>query len=117
MGGAQPLAGVLAGACVLASNASSPHRLPPHPLCGQAGHHLDDALAMIAKHTGRRGHLHRPAGQRGRNPARAGAAAAPRPDIVTDQTSAHDLINGYLPVGWTVEQWKPPRPTRPSTPT
>jgi urocanate hydratase len=33
---------------------------------------------------------------------------------VTDQTSAHDLINGYLPVGWTVEQWKPLRPTRPA---
>ncbi len=29
-----------------------------------------------------------------------------RPDIVTDQTSAHDLINGYLPAGWTVAQWK-----------
>jgi len=28
------------------------------------------------------------------------------PDLVTDQTSAHDLINGYLPRGWTVEQWK-----------
>ncbi|MCL1908538.1 MAG: urocanate hydratase [Holophagaceae bacterium] len=29
-----------------------------------------------------------------------------RPDIVTDQTSAHDLVNGYLPIGWSVEQWK-----------
>ena len=29
-----------------------------------------------------------------------------RPDIVTDQTSAHDIINGYLPVGWTVAQWQ-----------
>src|SRR5690606_19504986 len=29
-----------------------------------------------------------------------------RPDLVTDQTSAHDLVNGYLPSGWTVEQWK-----------
>jgi urocanate hydratase len=29
-----------------------------------------------------------------------------RPDLVTDQTSAHDLINGYLPPGWTVTQWK-----------
>jgi urocanate hydratase len=28
-----------------------------------------------------------------------------RPDAVTDQTSAHDLVNGYLPMGWTVEQW------------
>ena len=29
-----------------------------------------------------------------------------RPDLVTDQTSAHDPINGYLPAGWTVEQWR-----------
>ena len=29
-----------------------------------------------------------------------------RPDVVTDQTSAHDLVNGYLPAGWTVERWK-----------
>jgi urocanate hydratase len=29
-----------------------------------------------------------------------------RPDLVTDQTSAHDLVNGYLPSGWTVEQWE-----------
>jgi len=29
-----------------------------------------------------------------------------RPDLVTDQTSAHDLINGYLPIGWTVEGWR-----------
>ena len=29
-----------------------------------------------------------------------------KPHLVTDQTSAHDLINGYLPVGWSVEQWK-----------
>ncbi|HET9046283.1 MAG TPA: urocanate hydratase, partial [Casimicrobiaceae bacterium] len=29
-----------------------------------------------------------------------------RPDLVTDQTSAHDLVNGYLPIGWTVERWK-----------
>jgi urocanate hydratase len=35
--------------------------------------------------------------------ARAGGL---KPDLVTDQTSAHDLINGYLPAGWTVEQWK-----------
>ena len=29
-----------------------------------------------------------------------------KPDLVTDQTSAHDLVHGYLPSGWTVEQWK-----------
>mgnify|MGYP003693577251 CR=1 FL=1 len=68
---------------------------------------LDDALARIAAHT--RGAearcLDRPARQRGRDRcpscvkrARAGGI---RPDLVTDQTSAHDLVNGYLPAGWT----------------
>ena len=33
----------------------------------------------------------------------------PRPHAVTDQTSAHDLVNGYLPLGWTVEQWEEAR--------
>jgi urocanate hydratase len=38
--------------------------------------------------------------------ARRAKAGGPRPDLVTDQTSAHDLINGYLPIGWSVEQWR-----------
>jgi urocanate hydratase len=37
---------------------------------------------------------------------RRAKAGGMRPDLVTDQTSAHDLINGYLPPGWTVTQWK-----------
>ena len=41
--------------------------------------------------------------------ARRAKAGGPKPDIVTDQTSAHDIINGYLPVGWTVEQWEAAR--------
>src|SRR6185503_19927754 len=32
-----------------------------------------------------------------------------RPDAVTDQTSAHDLVNGYLPIGWTIERWEKTR--------
>ncbi len=39
-----------------------------------------------------------------------------RPDLVTDQTSAHDLINGYLPIGWTVDQWRAASKIHPSTP-
>ena len=38
--------------------------------------------------------------------ARRAKAGGIRPDIVTDQTSAHDIINGYLPIGWTVAQWQ-----------
>ncbi len=29
-----------------------------------------------------------------------------KPDIVTDQTSAHDIVNGYVPIGWSVAQWQ-----------
>src|SRR3546814_7454137 len=36
-----------------------------------------------------------------------------RPDIVTDQTSAHDVVNGYLPAGWTVEEWEDKRISNP----
>ncbi len=37
-----------------------------------------------------------------------------RPDAVTDQTSAHDPINGYLPVGWTVADWESKRESHPA---
>ncbi|MBH0312496.1 urocanate hydratase, partial [Alcaligenes faecalis] len=37
---------------------------------------------------------------------RRAQAGGLKPDLVTDQTSAHDLLNGYLPSGWTVEQWQ-----------
>ncbi len=36
-----------------------------------------------------------------------------KPDVVTDQTSAHDPLNGYLPQGWTLEQWKTRRQSEP----
>src|SRR5438477_3675925 len=37
-----------------------------------------------------------------------------RPDCVTDQTSAHDPVNGYLPKGWTLEQWERTREKDPA---
>ena len=46
---------------------------------------------------------------------RARKAGGIEPDLVTDQTSAHDLVNGYLPIGWSVEHWRPRRPIRRST--
>jgi urocanate hydratase len=36
-----------------------------------------------------------------------------RPDVVTDQTSAHDPVNGYLPAGWTVHEWESRRESDP----
>ena len=107
MGGAQPLAASLAGACSLTiecRQASIDFRLRTRYVDEQATD-LDDALARIAKYVG--------AGE-AKSIALLGNAAeilpelvkrGVRPDCVTDQTSAHDPVHGYLPIGWTVEQW------------
>ena len=100
MGGAQPLAGVLAGACVLAiecQQSSIDFRLRTRYLDKQA-RDIDHALELIAQHTaageaisiGLLGNAAEILPELVRR-AKAGGA---RPDIVTDQTSAHDLING-----------------------
>ncbi|TZF90287.1 urocanate hydratase [Cognatilysobacter lacus] len=107
MGGAQPLAATLAGACSLNIECQQSRidmRLRTRYVDEQATD-LDDALARIAKYT-RAGEA--------RSIALLGNAAeilpelvrrGVRPDAVTDQTSAHDPVHGYLPIGWTVEQW------------
>jgi len=107
MGGAQPLAASLAGACSLVIECQQSRidfRLRTRYVDEQAAD-LDDALARIGKYT--------KAGQ-ARSVALLGNAAevlpelvrrGVRPDAVTDQTSAHDPVHGYLPAGWTVEQW------------
>ncbi|MDR0201101.1 MAG: urocanate hydratase [Delftia acidovorans] len=112
MGGAQPLAGVLAGACVLAiecQQSSIDFRLRTRYLDKQA-RDIDHALELIAQHTAAGeaisiGLLGNAAEILPELVRRAQAGGA-RPDIVTDQTSAHDLINGYLPAGWTVDEWR-----------
>ena len=112
MGGAQPLAATLAGAASLnieCQQSSIEFRLRTRYLDKQAKD-LDDALALIRHHCARKEAVS--IGLLG-NAAeilpelvRRGKAGSIKPDLVTDQTSAHDLINGYLPRGWTVEQWK-----------
>ena len=115
MGGAQPLAATFAGACSLNIECQQNRidfRLRTRYVDEQATD-LDDALARIARYTA--------AGQ-ARSIALLGNAAevlpelvrraragGPRPDLVTDQTSAHDLVNGYLPAGWTLAQWQAAR--------
>jgi urocanate hydratase len=108
MGGAQPLAASFAGACSLVVECQQSRidfRLGNRYLDEQA-RDLDDALGRIARHT-----------QAGRavSVGLLGNAAevlpelvtrGVRPDLVTDQTSAHDLVHGYLPAGWSVERWK-----------
>ena len=107
MGGAQPLAASLAGACSLnieCQQSRIDFRLKTRYVDEQATD-LDDALARIAKYT---------AAGEAKSIALLGNAAdvlpelarrGVKPDAVTDQTSAHDPVNGYLPSGWTVEQW------------
>jgi urocanate hydratase len=112
MGGAQPLAATFAGACSLnieCQQSRIDFRLRSRYLDEQASS-LDDALDRIRRYTaeGRAVSV----GLLG-NAAeilpelvRRGRAGDIRPDLVTDQTSAHDLVNGYLPIGWSVPQWQ-----------
>ena len=112
MGGAQPLAATFAGACSLnieCQQSRIDFRLRSRYLDEQATD-LDDALARIQRYTaeGRAisiGLLGNAADVLPELVRRARAGGI-RPDIVTDQTSAHDLVNGYLPAGWTVEAWR-----------
>ncbi|AJY44495.1 urocanate hydratase [Martelella endophytica] len=108
MGGAQPLAAVMAGASCLAVECD-PTRIDFRIRTGyvdEKAETLDEALAMIdawtkageAKSVGLLGNT---------------AEILPelvkrgvRPDIVTDQTSAHDPVNGYLPAGWSLGEWR-----------
>ncbi|WP_435140949.1 urocanate hydratase [Pseudopelagicola sp. nBUS_19] len=115
MGGAQPLAAVMAGACCLAVECnpeSIDFRLRTRYVDEETAS-LDEALALIEKWT--------TAGE-AKSVALLGNAAdvfpelyqrGIHPDIVTDQTSAHDPINGYLPQGWTMAQWKEKRQSAP----
>ncbi len=108
MGGAQPLAAVMAGACCLAvecDEKSADFRLRTKYV-DEKTHSLDEALALIEAWTA--------AGEAKSVALIANAAdvfpqifeRGVRPDIVTDQTSAHDPINGYLPQGWSIADWR-----------
>ncbi len=108
MGGAQPLAATMAGASMLAIECQPSRiemRLKTRYLDRQA-RNLDDALAIIADAC---------ANQKPVSVGLVGNAAeilpelvrrGARPHMVTDQTSAHDLVYGYLPAGWSVERWR-----------
>ena len=104
MGGAQPLAAVMAGAHCLAIECQESRiekRLETRYLDRRATS-LDEALDIIrAADTPVSVGLLGNAAEILPEMIRRGI----RPDAVTDQTSAHDPVNGYLPAGWTVEQW------------
>ncbi len=115
MGGAQPLAAAMAGACMLAvecNEDSIDFRLRSRYLDEKATS-LDEALEKIDRWT--------KAGEAKSIGLLANAAdifpelveRGIKPDMVTDQTSAHDPINGYLPQGWSMGEWREKRETDP----
>ncbi len=117
MGGAQPLAATMAGASMLAVECQADRidmRLRTGYLDKRAKD-LDDALASIDQAVAEGNAV---------SVGVLGNAAeifpelvkrAIRPDAVTDQTSAHDPANGYLPAGWTVDEWIDKRNTDPTS--
>jgi urocanate hydratase len=119
MGGAQPLAAVMAGASCLAVEVDETRidaRIRTRYLDAKA-HSLDEALTMIVDWTAREeaksvGLLGNAAEVFPELLARM-KAGGPRPDIVTDQTSAHDPLHGYCPAGWTVAEWRARQETAP----
>jgi urocanate hydratase len=115
MGGAQPLAATMAGASMLAVECQPSRiemRLKTGYLDAQAKD-LDEALAMMERSC------------RARKPLSIGVLGnaadifpelvrrGVKPDAVTDQTSAHDPLNGYLPKGWTLAEWFSRRESEP----
>ncbi|MDO8834809.1 MAG: urocanate hydratase [Vicinamibacterales bacterium] len=112
MGGAQPLAASFAGATSLVIECDPARiaaRLRTRYLDEQA-RDLDDALARVREHCAKKeavsvGLLGNAAEILPELVTRTRAGGL-RPDMVTDQTSAHDLVNGYLPMGWTLERWR-----------
>jgi urocanate hydratase len=112
MGGAQPLAATMAGASMLAVECQ-PSRIEKRIATAYLDRWtktLDEALAIIAEANAKKQPVS--VGLLGNaadvfpeiaRRVQAGDRRA-RPDMVTDQTSAHDPLNGYLPAGWTLEQ-------------
>jgi urocanate hydratase len=115
MGGAQPLAATMAGAALLAVECQ-PSRIEMRLKTGyldQQAKDLDEALAMIEHACRERKALS--IGVLG-NAAEIFPELVRRgvkPDVVTDQTSAHDPINGYLPKGWSLNDWQAKRESDP----
>jgi urocanate hydratase len=115
MGGAQPLAAVFAGASCLAVECQ-PSRIEMRLKTGYVdvlAQDLDEALEIIGRACREK---------RATSVALLGNAAdvfpelvrrGVRPDAVTDQTSAHDPVNGYLPQGWSLAEWEAKREREP----
>ncbi len=122
MGGAQPLAATMAGASLLAVECQ-PSRIEKRLETGYLdcrAKDLDEALAIVndaaasgkSASVGLLGNAAEVIPELARRAA-AGDASA-RPHALTDQTSAHDPLNGYLPLGWTLAEWEERRRSEPA---
>jgi urocanate hydratase len=115
MGGAQPLAATMAGASMLAVECD-PKRIKRRLETGyldKETDNLDEALKIITDHCKKGSPIS--VGLLG-NAAEIFPELVKRgvcPDMVTDQTSAHDPLNGYLPAGWSLEEAEKLRKTNP----
>ena len=116
MGGAQPLAATMAGLSMIAIECR-PSRIDRRLDTGYLDHRADDLDAALA--------LVDDARERGEavSVGLLGNAAEVvpeivrrgiRPDMVTDQTSAHDPMHGYLPIGWSLDDWEARQKTDPA---
>ncbi len=117
MGGAQPLASVMAGASCLAVECQR-SRIEMRLKSGYLDHaveSLDEALEVVARAC---------AARKAVSVGLLGNAAevlpeilkrGVRPDLLTDQTSAHDPVNGYLPIGWSIGRWNEMRARDPQS--
>jgi urocanate hydratase len=108
MGGAQPLAATLAGACCLAVECDPERidfRLRTRYL-DQKADTLDEALAVIEAACAEKRAVSVGLPGNAADVVPEIARRGIRPDLVTDQTSAHDPVHGYLPQGWTLAEWR-----------
>jgi urocanate hydratase len=116
MGGAQPLAAVMAGASCLAVECQASRiemRLRSRYLDVRA-ESLDQALEILARAAADRAPVSIGLEGNAVDVFEELVRRGVRPDIVTDQTSAHDPLNGYLPQGWTVAEWEQRRERDPA---
>ncbi len=108
MGGAQPLAATMAGANMLAVECR-PSRIERRLETGyldRSAKDLDQALAMIEEACARKDAISIGLVGNANEIYPELVRRGVRPDLVTDQTSAHDPVHGYLPGGWSLEKWE-----------
>ena len=115
MGGAQPLAATMAGASLLAIECQ-PSRIEMRLKTGYLdvqAKDIDEALTIIERACAEKRAVSVGVLGNAAEILPALVARGVRPDAVTDQTSAHDPVNGYLPAGWTLAEWEARRASDP----